>query len=171
MAKIDDLKQEATDLGIDFNANIGEAKLQGKIDTYYAGQETSGPAVTKAVKDKIEAATAEPTKVKTATEQMATIAKEIEDAARVTRIVTIVDNDQRVNNQTTTCTANCGNEHFDLGQLILPLNEPVEMYQGHIDVLLEVQIPMHTKDTKTGLSTLKMRSRYAVNDSRIKKVE
>jgi hypothetical protein len=86
-----------------------------------------------------------------------------EAAARKTRVVTITDNDQRENNQTTVAVVNCSNLYFDLGTVYIPLNVPVEVRQGHINVLLETEIPLHVKDPKTGLSTLAMRKRYSVS--------
>jgi len=77
-------------------------------------------------------------------------------------LVTIVDNDQRENNQTTSVTVNCSNDYFDLGQMILPLNMPVEVMQGHIEVLKEIEIPMHIVDQSTKLSMVKMRKRYSI---------
>ena len=46
---IDALKEEATDLGIKFNPNIGAEKLQSKIEEFYASQETSGKELIEAV--------------------------------------------------------------------------------------------------------------------------
>lgn len=92
-----------------------------------------------------------------------TKAKAAEDAANKTKIITIIDNDQRVNNQTTSCTVNCGNAYFDLGTAVLPLNFPVEVRQGHINVLKEVMIPQHIKDPKTGLNEYTTRNRYSIS--------
>jgi len=78
-------------------------------------------------------------------------------------LVTIVDNDQRENNQTSSVTVNCSNTYFDLGQIILPLNFPVEVMQGHLDVLKEIEIPMHVMNPQTKLSQVKMRKRYSIS--------
>jgi hypothetical protein len=53
MATIEELKQEATELGISFNQNIGADKLQAKIDAYYESQETSGNEILAAVEIRI----------------------------------------------------------------------------------------------------------------------
>lgn len=165
--RIDELKQEATELGIDFNPRIGEEKLQAKIDAYYESQETSEKEVEQAVQANEEKATVSETKAETkpavkGSKPMAQLAKEIYDKARKTRIVTIIDNDQRVNNQTTTCRANWSNQYYDMGTRIFPLNIPVEIPQGFISVLKEVKIPHHVKDSATGLSITTMRSRYTI---------
>lgn len=159
MEELDQLKQEATSLGITFSANIGAAKLQEKIDAYYAEQETSGKEVMAAVeaKEKVaEESTAESNTL------MSAIAKR-RAAAMKTKVVTIIDNDQRVNGQTTTCTVNCSNMYFDLGTIILPLNMPVEVKQGFLNVLKEVKIPQHVKDTKSGLSATRLVPRYTIS--------
>jgi len=160
MAKLDELKQEAKELGITYSAQIGEKSLQAKIDAYYKAQETSGKEIQKAIEDN-EKKGSETTS--DTDSSIGALARNMEAKARKTRVVTIVDNDQRVNNQTTSCTVNCGNEWFDLGQMILPLNVPVEVMQGHIDVLKEIEIPLHVKDTHTGLSKVEMRKRYNIS--------
>ena len=167
MSKIEELKQEAAELGISFPQNIGADKLQVKIDEYYESQETSGNGIQDAVK-KQEAMeqSEEKSAVKDnddANTHMNKYAKKAEEDARKTRIVTITDNDQRENNQTTVAVVNCSNIYFDLGTAYIPLNVPVEVKQGHLNVLSETEIPLHVKDPKTNLSTLTMRKRYAIS--------
>jgi len=152
---LEELKQEATDLGIAFSPNIGAAKLQEKIDAYYASQENSGVTV-----------------VEESADVTAAVAKENSRAARraeayKTRVVKIIDNDPRVNSQATTVTVNCSNMYFDLGTIILPLNLPVEIRQGHLNVLKELTMPLHSKD-KTGLSTVSMIPRYTISYEDVK---
>ena len=154
---LDELKQEAKDLGIEFSANIGKAKLQEKINAHYAGEETSGKELQKAIEEKSDVALD-----KTPANVLNAVAKMKEDANK-TRVVTIIDNDQRVNGQTTTCTVNCSNMYFDLGTIILPLNTPVEVRQGHLTVLKELEIPQHVKDTRSGLSTVRLVPRYTIS--------
>ena len=154
---LDELKQEAKDLGIEFSANISKAKLQDKINAYYAGEETSGKEVIEAASKSVEQAPqGESVSV------LSAVAKMKADANK-TRVVTIIDNDQRVNGQTTTCIVNCSNMYFDLNTVILPLNTSVEVRQGHINVLKELQIPQHVKDTKSGLSTVRLVPRYTIS--------
>lgn len=162
---LEELKQEARDLGIEFSANIGAAKLQSKIDAYYAAQEGSNAVVQEAVKAKEESKKDEDNSLVTTTESKSTISaiSKARAEANKTRVVTIIDNDQRVNNQTTTVTVNCSNMYFDLGTVILPLNLPVEVRQGHLNVLKELMIPQHVKDGKTGLSTVRMVPRYTLS--------
>lgn len=154
MSQLDELKQEATDLGIKFNKAIGEAKLQEKIDAHYEAQETSGPALEAMVVAQEKA----PKKVGFEAKRIAR-----EKAARKTRVITVIDNDQRVNNHTTTCSVNCSNEFFDLGTKVLPLNEKIEVCQGHINVLKSVMIPLHQRDNTTGLSSVRLRPRYTIS--------
>jgi hypothetical protein len=162
------LKQEAKELGITHSANIKESTLQEKIDAYYEAQESSGKEIEKAVKA-VEAANAKekseekPVVSGTKKKPMALRAKEIYDKAKQTVVVTIIDNDQRVNNQTTTCKANWSNAYYDMGTRLFPLNTPVEVPKGFIQVLKEVKIPHHIRDNKTGLASTSMRNRYTIS--------
>ncbi len=162
--ELEALKQEARDLGIEFSANIGVVKLQEKIDAYYESQNTSGKelkeAIAKAEEKSKEKAVASNVSGKT---NMAALARQLYEEAKKTRIITIIDNDQRVNNQTTTCKVNWSNQYYDMGTQIFPLNTPIEIPQGFISVLEEVMIPMHTRDPKTQLAVTVMRPRYTIN--------
>ena len=51
---IEELKAEATGLGIQFAQNIGAEKLKAKIDAFYESQETSGKEIQKKGYYKIE---------------------------------------------------------------------------------------------------------------------
>ena len=162
--ELEQLKQEATELGISFGQSIGAAKLKERIDAYYKSQETLEQEIVTAMESKEESK-----------EKSAEINKgnslnitEMKRKANMTSVVTIIDNDQRVNNQTTSCTVNCSNMYFDLGTVILPLNMPVEVRQGHLNVIKEIKIPQHVKDSKTGLSTVRMIPRYTLSYEQMK---
>jgi folylpolyglutamate synthase/dihydropteroate synthase len=165
MSNLEDLRKEADDLGISYTKTLGETKLQEKINAFYEEQETGGPALEATAEEK--EATKEKAKAAALTKRQRSALKRVEreKTARATRIVTIIDNDQRVNNQTTTCTVNCSNEFFDLGTVVLPLNERIEVAMGHIRTLRQVQIPLHMRDNKTGLSSVRLRPRYTVTFS------
>lgn len=165
MSDLKELKQEADDLGVKYAKNITAEKLQAKIDAHYEAQETSGPAVQEAVAEVEEAKKEAPKKAaaKSGMDPVMQKRHDREREARKTKVITIVDNDQRVNNHTTTCTASCANEFFDLGTKIFPLNEKIEVAVGHIKTLEGVKIPLHTRDNKTGLSTVKLRPRYTIS--------
>ena len=168
MTEIEELRKEADDLGITYNKNLGEEKLRERIDEHYKAQETSGPALQEAITEQAEKSKSKgETK---AAEMSAKDRKRIErrNKAMSTRVVTIIDNDQRVNNQTTTCTVNCSNEFFDLGTVILPLNEKIEVALGHLRTLEQVKIPLHVRDSKTGLSSVRMRPRYTISYEDVK---
>jgi hypothetical protein len=154
MSTLQELKQEADDLGINYAKNVSANKLQEKIEAFYDGKEQEAPPI-EVAKEKEEAPAAAPGKTN---KRLAR-----EKAARETRVVTIIDNDQRVNNQTTTCTVNCSNEFFDLGTVILPLNEKIEVAMGHIRTLEQVKIPQHVRDNKTGLASVRLRPRYTIS--------
>jgi len=161
MDKLEELKREATELGLQFSPNIGESKLQEKVDAFYKAQEAGEPkvvAVEKVTKEKVDPEMA----IKTANAAAY-------DRAVQTKIVTLTDNDQRVNHKTTVATVNCSNMVFDLGTVHIPLNIPVEVKQGHLDVLREITIPFHTMDTRTGLNRVEKRNRYSIHHEDIQK--
>ena len=87
----------------------------------------------------------------------------MEARARETVIVTIIDNDTRENNQTTVAVVNCSNEWFDLGTVYIPLNVPIEVKRGHLNVLKEIEIPLHTLNPKSGLNEIRLRPRYSIS--------
>lgn len=158
---LDELKQEAKELGIKFVPNISAEKLAIKIEEFYESQETSDKEILEAavaVKEKSEEKSAVSGK-----DSKVEKARKAEEYARKTRVITIIDNDQRVNNQTTVATVNCSNMYFDLGTAHIPLNVPVEVKQGHIDVLKGVEIPQHVKDPVSGLHRVNMRPRYTIS--------
>jgi hypothetical protein len=164
---IEQLKEEATELGIGFNPRIGEDKLRAKIEDHYKSQESSGKEIQEAVaKAEAEEESEEKKVAVTGKQTMTMLAKKIFEDAKKTRVVTIIDNDQRVNNQTTTCKANWTNNFYDLGTKTFPLNTPIEIEEGFISVLSEVYIPHHVKDMKTGLSRTTMRRRYTIQEER-----
>lgn len=155
---LEQLKQEATELGITYSPSIGAAKLQEKIDAYYASQESN------TVEQVIAAQVSEPsvsTVAPVRVDNKTAAINERRRQAEARKVVTIIDNDQRVNNQTTTCIVNCSNMYFDLGTVILPLNMPVEVRQGHLTVLKELEIPQHVKNS-SGLSETRMIPRYSI---------
>ena len=163
---IEELRREALQLGIKFQPNLGATKLKDKIDAYYASQETSEKEIIQAVKaiEQSEEKSAENDKQVKIDADYARRKRTLEKkaAANKTKVVTIMDNDQRVNGQTTTCKVTCANMYFDLGSAVFPLNLPIEIKQGHLDVLNDVQIPQHVKNPKTGLSEVRLMPKYTI---------
>lgn len=157
---LDALKQEATELGINFPKNIGAETLAAKIESHYESQETSGKEIIAAVEANEKS---EENSAVSGNKNIQSKAKLAEAKAKETKIITVIDNDQRVNNQTTVATVSCSNMFFDLGTAHIPLNIPVEVRQGHIDSLKGVEIPQHTKDPASGLSRVVIRPRYTIS--------
>lgn len=171
---IDELKEEAASLGIEHHPNIGAAKLKERIDQHYEELEKDEPSVPV----EVQAETQEDEEEQKPTTAPQT-SKHVPDGKRrmtmqefaahnaremrKTRIVTIIDNDKRVNDKTTTAVVNCTNGRFDLGSRIIPLNERVEVRQGHIEILAAILIPQHVEDPKKpGMMTTVMRPRYSI---------
>jgi len=169
MAKIDELKIEADELGIKYSPNIGEAKLSEKIETHYKSLESGTPTVIEEEPENEEISQAK-AKKNAITKTMSELAIEAEKEARVTHIVVITDNDQRENNLTSTVPVTCGNDYFELGTKHIPLNLPVEVEQGFINVLKEIRIPLPVRGLNGEMST-SMRNRYSISYEDDLKVE
>lgn len=161
MSDLQTLKNEADDLGVTYAKNTTANSLQKKIDKFYEAKSAQAPKLNVAEEADIEEKE-EPKLTSEKARRSATRVKR-EKAAKQTKIVSIVDNDQRVNNHTTTCTVNCSNEFFDLGTRILPLNENIEVSVGHLRTLERVKIPLHVRDNKSGLSSVRLRPRYTIS--------
>ena len=166
MSDLQELKNEADELGVTYPKNITANSLQKKIEDFYEAKEKAAPkiqVVEETPEDEDEDEVIEALSKK---ELFNSVRVKREKAARETRVVAIVDNDQRVNNHTTTCTVNCSNEYFDLGTRILPLNENIEVSVGHLRTLERVKIPLHMRDNKSGLSSVRLRPRYTISNIR-----
>ncbi len=162
---LNDLKKEATELGIVYSPNIGEATLRKKIqDKYDALEAQSVESTEQPAEATEEVITLVKRKDAKETKSFRAIAKELERQARKTRVVRIVDNDPVHNSYTNCCTVNCSNEFFDLGTAVYPLDTPVEVPQGHIDALKELDI-MHSVPDRSNpaTSTPVWRKRYSVS--------
>lgn len=153
---IEELRIEADQLGVVYNKSIGVDKLALKIEEHYEALEKGTPAPTVKVTEVTEV------KATKGYRPIGVRAKEAKEAALKTHIVVITDNDQRENNLTQVVSINCSNDYFDLGQVRVPLNTPVELAQGYINVLNEIIIPMHTRDPRTGLGKTVIRNRYSI---------
>ena len=160
---LDELKQEAKELGIRFVPNISAEKLSAKIEEYYESQETSDQEIETAIAEKEKSEEKSVVGDNKGKKSMAQKAKEMEARARELVVVTLIDNDTRENNQTTVAVVNCSNNYFDLGTVYIPLNVPVEVRRGHLNVLKEIEIPLHTKNPKNGLSETRLRPRYTIS--------
>ena len=159
---IEELRKEADELGISYAPGIGAAKLASRIEEFYASQETTSNVIEQAVQTQAQLVNTSPNAATVnQVNRMNVIARRMEDEARVTHVVVITDNDQRENNVTTTVSVSCGNDYFDLGTIRIPLNIPVEVMQGHINVLKEIIIPQHVKDVD-GSSRMVFRPRYSL---------
>ena len=169
------LKAEAIEMGLDFVDGVTAKELESLIKAAAATEATEeSPRVVDVVLPD------EPTVVSVATKKEAPTEAETKaiswgekvrkakEAAMKTRVVIVIDNDNRENNHTTTAPVNCSNRYFDLGTVFVPLNEPVEVMQGHIDVLKDVMIPQHVHDSKTGMSKVITRKRYTISYEDVK---
>lgn len=164
---LETLKDTASQLGITYRSNVTAEALNKSIEDHYKNEEKKAKelavvAEAAAKEAELLAVTPEDRKKQSKLNYRA-YARKQEALARKTQVITIIDNDQRINNHTTTCTVTCSNNYFDLGTAILPLNVPVEVRQGHIDVLRGVRIPRHVKSpVDPTVSVLQMVPRYTI---------
>ncbi|MCI4437713.1 MAG: hypothetical protein JHC33_12975 [Ignisphaera sp.] len=149
------LKEEATELNIAFDENIKALELQKLIDSHYDS------VVKEEIKDEENFKDSYEKDKANLPQTMRRLAKSAEAEARKTKVIIVTDNDSRVNNVTTTARVACANQYFDLGDMDIPLNEPVEVFVGHLNSLRERVIPAHVSDRNTGSAT-HMRARYNI---------
>jgi hypothetical protein len=161
MEDLKELRKEADELGITYSGNTGVNKLKEKIEAFYVAKEAEDePEVLLEGGELFEA---QESIVKVKKRSMRERAKIAEKAARVLHTVEITDNDPSQNTHTTTCEPSCGNQYFDLGTFVCPLNIPVAVMQGHLNVLKEMMLPHHLVDHATGLSKATTRNRYTIS--------
>lgn len=173
--KLEDLKKQADELGLSYHPNIGLAKLQARIDEHTNDSTAKGSSVEKPSEpEKLQelqesVQTIEQTEPTNPLQRyvhmqedvyqealesadakrsapIRALARKLRKKAEETLLVTIVDNHPVHNLEASTCTVNCSNEFFDLGTVVIPLNEKVEIYRGHYDVLRTVEFQHHVKD-------------------------
>jgi hypothetical protein len=160
-----ELFQEAKELGIDFPQTIKNTELAALIAESNAtpvDPEANETAPIIAQKDpadndaapKSEAtpgAKAEKEKPSPVPGSRAYIIKAKKKAFK-TRVVTITNKDPRDNNVTTTAFLSFENQHFSLAKQV-PLDIPVELEQGLINVAKSVNMTLHKNEIKRGEST------------------
>lgn len=154
------LKKEADELGLAYNADVKASELEAQINTHYETLEMQAAA------EEVSATEGNfdvPVKERVAV-SMGQLAAKAEAEARKTKVVIINDNDNRENAHTTLAVVSCGNQYFDLGTVRIPLNEPVEVMVGHLQVLRELRIPQHVYDNVSGLTKVVMRPRYSIQE-------
>lgn len=159
---LEELKTEAVELGVQFHANISAEKLSERIEAHYKASEEQSKVDLTDTDEQSEEEAAIALKEENTSNFQLYVQKQKREAEK-TQIVTIIDNDSRVNNVTTTVTVSSSNEYFDLGTVILPLNERVEIRQGHLNVLQELRIPQHIKNPNDpSISVMVVRPRYTI---------
>lgn len=151
MSTRDDLKQEATDLGLDFPSNIKTEKLEQLIEEHYQSQ-AAGDLV-QAVEE-VEEPQEEKTPAKANGKKLTKNQKlaEAKNRAMATKVVTLSSNDKRDNEYVTTAYLSFENQHFGLAKLV-PLDIPVELEQGLINVAKETMITLHKDEVIDGKRT------------------
>jgi hypothetical protein len=162
---LEELKQEANGLGITYSPNIGAGTLADKIEAYYESQ-SAGDVVQMVEED--EVAGEAPPVAKTLTKQ-AKINLRVAEAKKKAfskKVVTLTSNDKRTNEYETTAYLSFENQYFGLSKLV-PLDIPVELEVGLIEVAKSTKILIHKDEIvegkRTGNKTSSMIRKYNVS--------
>lgn len=172
---MEELKKEATELGIDFKGVKSKVDMQKLIDAYYNEQSNDSDIPTA----KVEETEEEEEKDETVSTPVKSNKKPISKEARIrfairdakaramkTRVVTITNNDKRDSHMTTTAYLSCENEYFGISRSV-PLDVPIELEQCLIDVAVETKMVNHVDEIvngrRTGNKVPKLTRKYAVS--------
>lgn len=138
MSKLEELKQEADELGLTYNKNIGEEKLQIKLNEYYAKE--AATADIPEVKEEIEEAP-----IEVAQKSHKEVIKELERENMKTSVVMLTMVDKR---EASTAT----DAYFSNGSVAMrvPLDVWVEMPNILIAQAKAARALLHKKDDKAG---------------------
>ena len=152
---IEELREEATVLGITYNANIGAEKLAAKIEEYYVAQANADKVVEKTPEvipdPTVDHSTPESKHATFEAKQRKAVA-EAKAAAMATKIVTVTSNDKRDNDMVTSEYVSCENQYFGIAKYV-PFDIPVELEVCLIEVLKSSMITLHKDEIVDGRRT------------------
>ena len=163
-----EIKEEATNLGIEFRSNLGAVKLQTKIDEYYENESADASEVSVDTEEEIEdeaQGKLTPVAVKTVVKKKLTdeevhrltIAKLKKEMVK-TKVVRVNMVDKRENSEVTSYFVQNG----VVGRHI-PLDVPIELEQCLVDQLRRTKVPTHVKDLY-GNSSTKLVKKFFIED-------
>lgn len=166
---LQELKDEATALGLDFTGMKSKAEISQLIENHYEGVSSAD-----AVQEKAEVEAEEETKLtaipgkRAGGNPMLVLAKKMKDVAMKTRVVRITNNDKRENHLTTTAYLSCENQYFGISRIV-PLDVPIELEQCLIDVAKSVEITLHVDDgNRSGNKEPKLVKKYVISYEDVK---
>ena len=149
----EELLEKAADLGLEFPKNISTDKLEEKV--VVAMEEATDPPKVDEPVSVAPPVAVEVTRESRKLDQLELQRKVTTEAKRValtTRVVTLTNKDNRENDVMTTAYLSFENQFFGLSKLV-PLDIPVELEQGLIDVAESAMIPMHKDEIIRGRRT------------------
>ncbi len=159
-----ELKEEAIELNLEFSGNVSKEALIELINTV-KDVPTEEPEE-EYIMEKVEVIKSPTTEKIVNLSQVAAkrvYISKMKKAANTLKVVTITDNDSRENSNTSTVTVSCTNAYLDLPTLRIPLNVPVEIKQGYIDVLRGIRITNHIR-TSGGNNKAVDKLRYSISN-------
>lgn len=160
---LQELKDEATALGLDFTGMKSKAEIAQLIENHFESQ-AAGDLIQEApeVEEKETPLSAIPGK-RGGGNPMLALARDMKVKAMKKRVVRITNNDKRENHLTTTAYLSCENQYFGISRLV-PLDVPVELEQCLIDVAKSIEIVLHIDDgSRTGNREPKLVKKYVVS--------
>ena len=153
---MEDLKNEATALGLEFKGNISRAKLEDLIESAYLKEESkASPSPVTAVEPKkkpLEGVVLD----ETPEMKHRRVIAELRRKALETRVVRVILNDKRENSDMTSYFVANG----PIGKFI-PLDTPIELEQCLIDQLLRTKTLNHVKGAD-GNNIAKMNKKFVI---------
>lgn len=151
-----ELLLKAEELGLNFPKNIPTLKLEELIiESLESEVNPSEVDEESLVDDFVEEPSEEVEKVSNKLPELElrrNIIRNARERAYATQIVTITNRDNRENDFMTTAYLSFENQHFGLSKLV-PLDIPVELEQGLIDVAESTMITLHKDEIVAGKRT------------------
>lgn len=146
-----ELLDKANSLGLQFPKNISTEKLETLVvegmEKAVAPPEMAEP-ITETVKQEAPTALDKISLL----EQRRQIIMKAREKAFATSVVTLTNKDNRENDVATTAYLSFENQHFGISKLV-PLDFPVELEQGLIDVAESTMITLHKAEIVDGKPT------------------
>jgi len=157
MSTREEFLDKAADLGLEFPKNIPTDRLEERV-LEALEEATSPPKVDEPIPTEPPVAMAEAVeetpndKRLTLLEKRRKLTADAKKAAFATRVVTLTNKDNRENDEMTTAYLSFENQYFGLSKLV-PLDIPVELEQGLIDVAETTMITLHKAEIIKGKRT------------------
>lgn len=153
----EELLAKAANLGLDFPKNIPTDKLATQVEKALE-EATQPPKVQEAAPTQPPVEMKQDPDLPSPSDRIGVLElrrrkiQEARERAFATKVVTVTNKDNRENDVMTTAYVSFENQHFGLSKLV-PLDVPVELEQGLIDVLEATTMTLHKDEIIDGKRT------------------